>query len=303
MKRYSDFRNWCKRNNKVVDSTSLGEYVKIYSHDQILIGLEPSLRKDVQKDINILSDLIDKHLVNLGVPQEDLYKNYTNIKRMFFNWLIGYNSIAYDNKIDDATLIDQYINISFNKGFYLYGNSGVGKTTFLDAVSLALDEFNKTNDKILIYSHREKKNFCNIKVRANQITRAYSIGGYIGVIMEGKIVDGGIDKFFQTIADKGRESADYIKSYNSVSQVDSSIGCYPCLYIDDFQWAHTASNTTNFGNAINVIEEVIKNRYDENMVTFATSNVKPQDMTDATKDRLRAQFNVIIFDRCESFRK
>lgn len=305
MKRYSDYQNWCKRNNKVVGSISLSEYAKVYSHDQILIGLEPSLRKNTQEDINKLTELIRYYLGVLGVPDEDIDTNYYNITCMFFNWLVGRKVFAYDATTDDQAIIDIYESISYNKGFYFYGNSGVGKTTFLDAVSLALNDFNKSNDPIKFYSHEELMSFCPIKVRANQMTRNYSIGGYVGVIEEGHVKYGGIDQFFQLKPNLGRIA---MCSFNmseskSIAQVHEKIGCYPCLYIDDFQWGQTAHNTSSYGNPINVIEEVIKNRYDENMLTFATSNVRPQDMTDATKDRLRAQFNLIIFDRCESFRK
>lgn len=307
MKRYSDYQNWCKRNNKVVDGTSLNEYVRLYSYDQILIGLEPSLRKNLQEDINKLDALIKYYLGVLGVPAEDIDKNYYNIIVMFFNWLVGRKAYKYDATKDSQAIIDIYDNISYNKGFYFYGNSGVGKTTFLDAVSLALNDFNKdkNNDPIIFYSHQERHTFCPIKVRANQMTRNYSIGGYVGVIEDGEVKRGGIDQFFQPRPNLQRIAmcSFSLSESRSIAQVHEKIGCYPCLYIDDFQWGHTANNTSSYGNPINVIEEVIKNRYDENMLTFATSNVRPQDVTDATKDRLRAQFNLIIFDRTESFRK
>lgn len=305
MKRFNDYKQWCTINNKVVCEDTIKEYSRLYSNEQVFFGLAPEIRTNLQQDVTTLGSIIYDKLRFLGVPDEDIDKNYGNIIAMFMNWLIGFNSIAYDEKKDSKEVIDMYKNISFNKGFYLYGNSGIGKTTFLDAISLAVSEFNNTQHPILIYNHRTPTFFCPIKVRANQITRNYSIGGYMGVVKENKIVCGGIDQFFDVKPNYGRKYADRVNIYDSgtISQVNSDYGCYPCLYIDDFSWGHTQGNTNNFGNSINVIEEVIKNRYDENMLTFATSNVMVNDMSDATADRLSAQFNVIVFDRSASFRK
>lgn len=313
MKRFSDYKKWCVSNGKAVSNDTIKEYVKAYANEQVFFGLAPEIRGDnFQQDVSTLGKLIEDKLRLFGVPDEDIYKNYGNLITMFLNWMIGFNSIAYDENKDSQEVINSYINISFNKGFYLYGNSGIGKTTFLDAISLAISEFNNDTQKpnstqtpIFIYNHRTSVLFCPIKVRANQITRNYSIGGYMGIIKDNRIVCGGIDQFFDIKPNYGRKYANTVDIVNSgtISQVNSDYGCYPCLYIDDFSWGHTQSNTNNFGNSINVIEEVIKNRYDENMLTFATSNVMVNNMSDATADRLASQFNVIIFDRNTSFRK
>lgn len=306
MKRFNDYKQWCARNGKAVNNDTIKEYARLYSNEQVFFGLAPEIRCNLQQDIATLGNLIYDKLRFLGVPDEDIDKNYGNLTAMFMNWLIGFNSIAYDEKKDSQEAITMYANISFNKGFYFYGNSGIGKTTFLDAVSLAISEFNNnTQEPILIYNHRTPTFFCPVKVRANQITRNYSIGGYMGIVKENKIVCGGIDQFFDVKPNYGRKYADRVNIGESgtISQVNAEYGCYPCLYIDDFSWGHTQGNTNSFGNSINVIEEVVKNRYDENMLTFATSNVMVSDMSDATMDRLASQFNVIIFDRNTSFRK
>ena len=306
MKTIQDVSNWCNANQKPVTKESASEYSRRYYHQQVMIGFDWFQPKEkTEAEISHLVELIFGKLFFLGVPSNDL-ENYRSLIYCFINWLAGYEAYPI---LGDDEYTNQLRNIDSHKGFYLYGSTGVGKTTFLDAVSLACDQFNneKNHSPLLIYNHGIAcSRFCPIKVRANQITRSFAIGGYIGLYgSNGQCMDGGIDPFFAVRATGGKETCTSIASYDtgSICQVQPKNGCYPALYIDDFAWGQTAANTKNFGNSINVLEEVIKNRYDEDLLTFCTSNVKPTELTDATKDRMKAQFNVICFDRVESFRK
>jgi len=239
---------------------------------------------------DVLARIIYSKLNFLGVPASDL-SNYTELIDIFMNWLMGNLKKGNDN---DKF---QYGDINPNKGFYLIGEPGAGKTTFLDAVSLALIEYSESSEcnNITFYSHYSSKNknqvkFRPLKVRANSITRSFRIGGDMGKIVDNKLI-GGIDRY--SILGKNEDDTAHIKFEGDIELPNEKR--YPVLYVDDFRWGSTNNNTSSFGNSVDVLTEIIKNRYDRNLLTFITSNSAPSDIESATKDRMKAMFNVIIF--------
>lgn len=240
-----------------------------------------------KEDSTRLCQLIFDKLVYLGVPQDDL-NNYTILANVFVGWISGTNYSEYsDDKIE-------FEEIRSDKGFYLIGTPGTGKTTFLDACCLALNEFTKENRSLTFYSHFSNKNtnkvrFIPLKVRANSITRAFRIGGDIGRLENNKII-GGIDRYSKIGVNENDKFRDYEADIETPNE-----DRYPVLYIDDFRWGGTTANSSSFGNQVDVLTEVIKNRYDRDLMTFITSNSAPSEIDDATKDRMKAMFNVILF--------
>lgn len=252
--------------------------------------------KGSNEDANVLVTIICNKLIFLGVPQSELH-NYTELIDIFMNWLIGNSTLAKDS---DRL---QYGDIDPRKGFYFIGQPGTGKTTFLDAVSLALIEYSETasGNNICFYSHYSNKNqnlvkFRPLKVRANSITRAFRIGGDMGKQTDNKII-GGIDRY--SVIGKNEDDNPHIKFEGDIERPEEKR--YPVLYIDDFRWGSTNNNTSSFGNSVDVLTEVIKNRYDRNLLTFITSNTAPADIDEATRDRMTAMFNVVVF-KGDSFR-
>lgn len=240
-----------------------------------------------KEDSTRLCQLIFDKLVYLGVPQDEV-NNYTMLANVFVGWISGNNYSGYsDDKIE-------FEEIRNDKGFYLIGTPGTGKTTFLDACCLALNEFTKETRSLIFYSHFSKSNtnrvrFIPLKVRANSITRAFRIGGDTGRFENNKII-GGIDRYSKIGVNENDKFRDYEGDIETPNE-----DRYPVLYIDDFRWGGTTANSSSFGNYVDVLTEVIKNRYDRDLLTFITSNSAPNEIDDATKDRMKAMFNVVLF--------
>lgn len=278
------------RINSLQDAKSVAE---TYWNNQVLQW------KGGNEEANALASIIYNKLIFLGVPRNDL-SNYTELLDIFMNWLIGnYVQVSNSERI-------QHGGIDPSKGFYLVGEPGTGKTTFMDAVSLALIEYSETayGNNICFFSHYKKNNkiqqsvkFRPLKVRANSITRAFRIGGDIGKIVDNKPI-GGTDRY--SVIGKNEDDTPHINFDGDLERPEEKR--YPILYVDDFRWGSTNNNTSSFGNSVDILTEVIKNRYDKNLLTFITSNTTQSDIDSATKDRMKSMFNVIVL-KGNSFRK
>lgn len=78
-----------------------------------------------------------------------------------------------------------------------------------------------------------------------------------------------------------------------------------CLVIDDIGAEQVESS--NYGNKINVISEIIHKREEANMLTFGTTNLNRMDSKggydDRTVSRMNALFNVVSINHDKDFRK
>lgn len=256
------------------------------------------------------SEVFYNKLVLLGVPENEV-SNYDALLCGFLKWVFEdtYITPSLNENASDADInfYNYLMELDPSKGFYLYGNTGVGKTTFLDAITLALAETRLF--KFNSHSVREI-DFCPIKVSAGEILRIHQSYGY-----EGKRDYGSFKPGINTLMSPGDPYNEFhepctrydnMKTFGQLPIMDrfgSLYTCYPVLYIDDFMWGNTGEQSSYFGNKTNVLEEIVKTRCDNDLITFITSNVKPGSMSDATIDRMRENFNVICFDRTESFRK
>ena len=256
------------------------------------------------------AEVFYKKLVLLGVPENEV-SNYSSLLCGFLKWVYEDDCITltFDEKASESEVsFYQYVmNLDPSKGLYLYGNTGVGKTTFLDAITLSLAE----TRLFKFYSHSVREiDFCPIKVSAEEILRIYKDYGY-----EGKREINSFRPGINTLMSPGDPynslhepctRYDNMKTFGRLPVMDRFgllYTCYPVLYIDDFMWGNTSEQSSHYGHRTNVLEEIVKTRCDNDMITFITSNVKPDSMSDATIDRMRENFNVICFDRTESFRK
>jgi DNA replication protein DnaC len=153
-----------------------------------------------------------------------------------------------------------------NKGIYLCGPVGTGKTTLMRLLS----EWSKEN-KFLFVSCRD-------------IQQEFARGG------------------FECLLKYSKKSYRYKQGTHSPAN-GSIVYCF-----DDFG---SEGRSKFYGNDVNVMEEIIQDRYNEfetyGMLTHATSNLKDGKLIQEiygvrVRDRIRGMFNVIELTG-ESFRK
>lgn len=76
----------------------------------------------------------------------------------------------------------------------------------------------------------------------------------------------------------------------------------PCLFIDDI--GTEMSQSQNFGNKINVVENLLDMREDNNLLTFATTNLEKfsEQYDDRLISRMNSLFNVISINHDKDYR-
>lgn len=203
----------------------------------------------------------------VGVSEDEAVKNYSELCEIFGSWMQG-KTTEYDPRAFTRLKFDS---ISPQKGFYIMGAKGTGKTTFMVAFRNAIRKFVKQFD----YQGFKKVTGFDIK---NEFA-AYGVRktGYEGF-------EGGIEKYFKPYhKETGRE--------------------YEVLYVDDFLFEDESGSTSYYGNSSKVAEDVIKARMDNGLLTFITSNFGPDSFSEPVVDRIRESMNIIVIFSDESFRE
>ena len=210
---------------------------------------------------------IIENIVAVGVPEKEAVENYAELCDVFAAWMLG-KTTDYDPGTFKRL---QFGSISPNKGFYIMGKKGTGKTTFMCAFRNAVRKYVKQFD----YQGFRKVTGFDIK---NEFA-SYGVRktGYDGF-------EGGLEKYFKPFHNEtGRE--------------------FEVLYVDDFLFEGEGEGTSYYGNTTKVTEDVIKARMDNGLLTFITSNFAPDSFSEPVVDRIKESMNVIFISSNESFRK
>lgn len=92
-----------------------------------------------------------------------------------------------------------------------------------------------------------------------------------------------------------RIAAEYTDERDGGAQVIQRYSEMPLLCIDDI--AAEGREQNNFGNRLNVVNEILDRRYEKNLITFATTNLDRLTKEDGFDDRMRrrimALFNIV----------
>lgn len=210
---------------------------------------------------------IIKNIVAVGVPEDDAVKNYSELCDIFAAWMQGKTTEYDENKFKRL----KFSSISPNKGFYIIGDKGTGKTTFMDAFRSAVRKYVDQFD----YQGFQKAS--GIDIRNEYATYGLRKSGYEGF-------EGGSEKYIKPMhKETGRE--------------------WEVLYIDDFLYEGESLSTSHYGNSAMVLEDVIKTRMDKGLLTFITSNFEPEEFSEPVLDRMKESLNLIVINSKESFRE
>lgn len=113
----------------------------------------------------------------------------------------------------------------------------------------------------------------------------------------------GIEKYWNCKSDTGQAQINTTETGSVYIHNDAKF--FPFLVIDDYGELQTLGLQKSYGNSIDVMNLIIKNRYDNQLLTCITSNTDiDENETQALKDRFDAYFNFVDFDGFvrESFR-
>lgn len=113
-------------------------------------------------------------------------------------------------------------------------------------------------------------------------------------------INGQEHSLFLQIVHAKKIASDYQKDGYTALEKYSNI---PCLMIDDIGSEMDESN--NFGNKINVIENVLDMREDKNLLTFGTTNINDFSIKydDRTISRMNGLFNVVVVNYKTDYRR
>lgn len=248
------------RQTSEMDGEFVVKYDGKYERHKIISSWPDELAEKFKKTII-------ENIVAVGVPEDEAVKNYSELCDVFAAWMQG-KTTEYDQDIFKRL---KFSSINPNKGFYIIGKKGTGKTTFMGAFRNAVRKYVKQFD------YQGFKKITGFDIKNEFASYGVRKSGYYGF-------EGGIEKYFEVFhKETGRE--------------------FEVLYVDDFLFEGEGAGTSYYGNSARVTEDVIKARLDNGLLTFITSNFEPSSFSEPVVDRIKESLNIIVIYSEKSFRE
>lgn len=301
-------QNWCEQSGNEFNPESIKKFASFNKTKQVYCGYPYILTgSDMSRNAIAFTKVFTSALrYAIGDMNADV-SAYTPLLAMFCNWANQYEIF------EELNIPEQLRGMDPSKGFYIYGTPGNGKTTLMRAFALTMNQLNRNpcipaqycrtempyNPMFPMYNHGRVTGFNPVMVNASNIVSGYMSEGVDAIRPYSDIKD---------TMRPGDDRIDAVLTQNDKSMYYGGTSeSFPALIIDDFGWDGNEDAYKHYGADWLVLTSVVKNRYDNDLVTFITSNFNPLscEIDEAVIDRFRHMFNVVDMDSVigESFRK